>query len=422
MAAIRLTLPKPPFNLRRRSQSQSQPTPSVHWIKVLAPANHNEKAVAEVARLSRENFAGRAAGYDAEASFPFENYADLRGAGLLSLTVPKEHGGWGADPVTYTRCLLEMAKGCPSTALTFNMHANVLSGFINVLASEEQKRRYFTEVVERGVLFASVTSEPESSFRDRFILRTRVARESDGFRFSGLKHFCSLGDAADYCFVSGVLDGAASAREGLLAALIPRDSPGVQVAAPWNATGMRGTTSHTIEYDCLVSEEAVIGRPGQFFEADFSGFALGYAAVYLGIAECAYEHIVEYARSRVIAPATEPLIHHPLTQRSIGEMATSLRAGRLLLMDAAEAKASGDKDSASIAINQAKYFAGELGVSVTTQAMRLAGGSGFLKSSPLERWHRDSLAGPVMPPANDRCLETIGKLVCGLEAATLEIE
>ena len=91
-------------------------------------------------------------------------------------------------------------------------------------------------------------------------------------------------------------------------------------------------------------------------------------------------------------------------------------------MDAAAAKASGDREAATIAINQAKYFAGELGVSVTTQAMRLAGGSGFLKSSPLERWHRDSLAGPVMPPANDRCLETIGKLVCGLEAATLEIE
>lgn len=388
----------------------------------MVPAEHNEKAVAEVARLSRENFAGRASGYDSESAFPFENYADLREAGLLSLTVPGEYGGHGVDPATYTRCLLEMAKGCPSTALTFNMHANVISGFINILASEEQKQRYFTQVVDQGVLFASVTSEPDSSFRDRFILRTRVTREPGGFRFSGLKHFCSLGDAADYCFVSGVLDGAASAREGLLAALIPRGDPGVQVAAPWNATGMRGTTSHTIEYDCLVPEEAVIGKPGQFFEADFSGFALGYAAVYLGIAECAYEHIVEYARNRIIAPATEPLAHHPLTQRSIGEMATQLRAGRLLLMDAAEAKASGNKDAAAIAINQAKYFAGELGVSVTTQAMRLAGGSGFLKSSPLERWHRDSLAGPVMPPANDRCLETIGKLVCGLEAATLEIE
>ncbi len=388
----------------------------------MVPAEHNEKAVAEVARLSRENFAGRASGYDSESAFPFDNYADLREAGLLSLTVPEEYGGHGVDPATYARCLLEMAKGCPSTALTFNMHANVISGFINILASEEQKQRYFTQVVDQGVLFASVTSEPDSSFRDRFILRTRVAREPGGFRFSGLKHFCSLGDAADYCFVSGVLDGAASAREGLLAALIPRGDPGVQVAAPWNATGMRGTTSHTIEYDCLVPEKAVIGKPGQFFDADFSGFALGYAAVYLGIAECAYEHIVEYARNRIIAPATEPLAHHPLTQRSIGEMATSLRAGRLLLMDAAEAKASGDKDAATIAINQAKYFAGELGVSVTTQAMRLAGGSGFLKSSPLERWHRDSLAGPVMPPANDRCLETIGKLVCGLEAATLEIE
>ena len=120
------------------------------------------------------SFAGRAASYDAESAFPKENYADLREAGLLSLTVPREYGGLGVDPATYVRCLLEMAKGCPSTALTFNMHANVLSGFINVLATEEQKRRYFGEAVERGALFASVTSEPESSFRDRFILRTSV--------------------------------------------------------------------------------------------------------------------------------------------------------------------------------------------------------------------------------------------------------
>ena len=262
-------------------------------------SDHNAELVALVEGLARDNFAGRAASYDAESAFPKENYADLREAGLLSLTVPREYGGLGVDPATYVRCLLEMAKGCPSTALTFNMHANVLSGFINVLATEEQKRQYFSEAVEQGALFASVTSEPESSFRDRFILRTRVAREGDGFRFSGLKHFCSLGDAADYCFVSGVLDGAESAREGLLAALIPRDNPGVEVAAPWNATGMRGTTSHTIRYDCLVPEEAVIGKPGEFFEADFSGFALGYAAVYLGIAECAYEHITEYAKNRV---------------------------------------------------------------------------------------------------------------------------
>jgi alkylation response protein AidB-like acyl-CoA dehydrogenase len=114
--------------------------------------------------------------------------------------------------------------------------------------------------------------------------------------------------------------------------------------------------------------------------------------------------------------------HHPLAQRAIAEMATQVRAGRLLIGDAAQAKMSGDSAAATVAINQAKYFCAEVGVSVTEQAMRLAGGRSVLKAVPLERWHRDSLSGPVMPPANDRCLETVGKILCGLEAFTIEIQ
>jgi alkylation response protein AidB-like acyl-CoA dehydrogenase len=109
-------------------------------------------------------------------------------------------------------------------------------------------------------------------------------------------------------------------------------------------------------------------------------------------------------------------------QRTIAEMAIRVRAGRLLLGEAAELKMSGDAAAATVAINQAKYYSAETGVWVTEQAMRLAGGRGILRGLPLERWHRDALAGPVMPPANDRCLETVGKILCGLEAATIQIE
>ena len=114
--------------------------------------------------------------------------------------------------------------------------------------------------------------------------------------------------------------------------------------------------------------------------------------------------------------------HHPLVQRTIAEMATRLRAGRLLLSEAARVKMSGDSAAVTVAINQAKYFCTEIGVWVTEQAMRLAGGRSILRALPLERWHRDALAGPVMPTANDRCLETVGKILSGLEAYTLELD
>ncbi|MYC28949.1 MAG: acyl-CoA dehydrogenase [Chloroflexi bacterium] len=379
-------------------------------------------AVSAISRLAKEKFAARAAEHDADSSFPFENYRELHQAGFLGLTIPAEYGGLGIDAVSYVMALLEMAKGCPATALTFNMHANVLLN-IAQLASKEQKERYFGEVLGQGKLFATVMSEPDSSFRDRFVLRTSFTPTSGGsYRVQGLKHFCSLGDAADRYFVTGLREGTESAQEGIMAAMVPRSEGGVTLERPWNATGMRATTSHSIRYDTEVLAEDIMGEPGQLLTIDLSGFALGYAATYLGVAEAAYDFILDYARNRVIAPSTEPLAHNPLVQRGLGEMSAQIRAAKLMLREAAAIRESGIREEMSLATNQAKYLCAEAGVRVTEQAMRMAGGSGFLRSMPLERWHRDALAGPVMPPSNDRCLEVIGRLVSGFKAATLEFQ
>jgi alkylation response protein AidB-like acyl-CoA dehydrogenase len=392
--------------------------------------------VEQFAELARSRFAPRAAGFDSEAAFPVENYRDLHAAGLLSLTVPRAFSGVGADPLTYALCLVELAKGCSATALTFNMHSTVMT-IIDSIASEEQKRRVFAEVVDGGKLVASLGSEPGSSFRERYVVQTRFEPVEGGYRVTGIKHFASIGDNADIYAVIGLLEGTTSARDGLLCALIRRDSGGITAERTWDSVGMRGTRSDTIHFDTIVEHADVLGGVGAYLKADLSGFALGYAAVYLGIAEAAFDYILEYARTKVQPPATTTVAHHPLVQRSIAEMATRVRAGRLLLSEAAQAKMSGDSASATVAINQAmsgdsasatvainqaKYFCADAGVWVTEQAMRLAGGRSMLKSVPLERWHRDALAGPVMPPANDRCLETVGKILCGLEASTLELE
>ncbi len=391
-------------------------------LSSLAPLTAEQRALVDrVASLSRERFSPRAARYDEESSFPFENYQDLREAGLLGLTIPREYGGLGADPLTYALCLLEIARGDSATALTFNMHSTVLT-FIAALGTEAQKQRYFRDVIERGMLIASITSEPEASFRDKLVLQTVFRPHPHGLRVSGLKFFCSLGDAADYYFITGMLEGSVTARQGLVSALLARESSGIAVEGRWNAMGMRGTISHTIRYDSVVDASAVLGAPGALLTVDLSGFALGYAAVYLGIAEAAFDWIVQYAKTKIIKPATEPLSHHPLTQRALAEMSTSIRASRLMLYEEARVKQRGDREATMLAVNQAKYLSAETGVAVTERAIRLAGGRGILKELPLERWHRDALAGPVMPPSNDRCLETIGKLLGGLQAATIDFQ
>jgi alkylation response protein AidB-like acyl-CoA dehydrogenase len=375
-----------------------------------------------MAALSRTRFAPRAAKYDAESSFPFENYTDLHREGLLPLTVPKAFGGIGADPVTYAHCLRELARGCSATALTFNMHSTVTT-FIAALGTEEQKRRYFGDIVRRGALIASITSEPEQSFRDKFVLNTVFRKlPNGGYHVAGVKHFCSIGDAADYYFITGIADGHTTAKDGVVSALIPKGDAGVKLEGVWNAIGMRGTISHTIRYDCAVDPENVVGEPGQYLTIDLQGFALGYAAVYLGIGEAAFDFMVQMAKTKMQRPGTTPIAEHPLVQRTVAEVGTAIRAARLLLHEAATIKAEGDREATMLVVNQAKTYCSDVGLTATTAALRMAGGTGILKSLPLERWHRDALAGPVMPPANDRCLETAGKLLCGLRAATLEFQ
>ena len=388
----------------------------------LPPLNEGQRDIVErAARLARERFAPRAATYDAESSFPYENYADLRREGLLPLTVPKEYGGLGADAITYVHALREIAKGCPATGLTFNMHS-IVTGHVVALGTEEQKRRFFSEIVRDGKLLASITSEPGQSFRDKFVITTVFRPVNGGYHVAGVKEFCSLGEAASYYFVTGMIEGHTNAREGCISALVPAGDAGVKIEDRWNATGMRGTISHTMRYDSMVDAANVIGRPGQLLTIDLSGFALGYAAVYLGIGEAAFEYMVEMARTKKQRPSDEPMSHHPLVQRTVAEASIAIRTARLLLHEAARIRMLADREATMLAVNQAKTYSAEVGLRVTEQALRLAGGRGISKKTPLERWHRDALAGPVMPPANDRCLETIGRLLCGLRAATLDFQ
>ncbi len=384
---------------------------------------NEELALAKIAdELARDQFAPRAARYDAAAEFPAENYIDLRNAGLLTLRVPREFGGHGLDPLGFAMCILAVSRGCASTGLTLTMHSNVLGSFVGGLGTTEQQWRYFGEAVANGRLFASITSEPGASARERFVLSTTFTpRERGGYRVEGTKHFCSLADAADYFFVSGIVKGSGGGADNLISAMIPSDSSGVSVTGQWDAVGMRATASHTVEYDTAVSVDDVFGPPGRLLSADWGSFSLGYAAVYLGIAEAAYAYITDYVQQRTWTPDGATMVQYPSVQRSIGEMSVAIQSGRLLLIDAALTDRIEDPVASVLAINRAKQYCAEVGVSVTDAAMRMAGGGGLLKSSPLERLRRDALSGPVMPPANDRCLETIGKLECGLPAVTVEL-
>lgn len=372
--------------------------------------------------LSRKKFAPRAKEIDEESRFPTENYKDLAESGLLALSVPKEYGGIGADSLTYVTVLSKISRGCAATGLTFNMHSAIVD-FMLQIATKEQQDRYFRAVVEEGAIFSSITSEPGSSFRDKLAVRTSIREENSVFRLNGRKHFCSLSTGATHYFTWSFLDGAKNIREGLLNVMIPADRPGIEIIHDWDTVGMRGTVSNSMEFqDVEVLPDEIIGEPGSILGKDMSIWSLGYTAVYIGIAEAAYEFTVEYAKNTRFRGMEHSIAHSERIQRQIGEMAMLIENARRAAEKLGMLRGNLEPRELTFILNQAKYLATEAAKELAERGMRLCGGRGLLRSFPLERHLRDAMAGLVMPPANDRCLETVGKIALGLDAKTLEFE
>jgi alkylation response protein AidB-like acyl-CoA dehydrogenase len=370
--------------------------------------------------LAAERFAPRAAEYDASSAFPYENYRDLHEAGFTRMTVPAPCGGLEIDAVTYVEVLKTVAKADGSTAMTLHMHS-IISGIVAALADERQRERYLGEVVRNGTLIASFASEPASSFRDVLLLGTTAERVPGGFRVNGYKHFCSMSTSAGYYVLWLALPGTANADEGLINLIVPSNAPGIEVVRTWDAIGMRATETHDIRLtDVFVPLEDQLGEPGAVVRQKLADrFTLGYAAVYLGIAEAAYEFIVDFARTKRFRPDPRLVAEYPTVQQQIGQMSVEIQSANLFLTRAAEAATLQDSAARTLAFNQSKYVSGEVALRVTESAMKVFGGRALLKTHPLERYIRDTRAAPLMPPSSDRCLETVGRLKLGLEAVTI---
>ena len=385
-------------------------------------SEESQKWVDLAEKLGREKFAPRAREIDEEARFPTENYEELRNTGLLALTVPKEYGGIGTDSLTYATVLSKIAKGCASTGLTFNMHCAVVD-FLLQIATAKQQERFFREVVNGGAIFASITSEPGSSFRDKHAVRTSIRRENGLYKLRGTKHFCSLSTGATYYFTWSLLDGAKDLTDGLLNVMIRSDQPGIEIVHDWDTIGMRGTVSNTIRFnDVEILPENVIGGPGTILGKDMSIWSFGYTAVYTGIAEAAYEFCIDYVKKTKFRGMEDSLAHDVRIQRQIGEMSTLLESARRALEKLGMLRGNINRTELTFILNQAKYLATEAAIEMAERGIRLCGGRGLHRSFPMERYLRDAIAGVVMPPANDRCLETVGKIALGFEAKTLEFE
>jgi alkylation response protein AidB-like acyl-CoA dehydrogenase len=389
-------------------------------LGMLTPAQ--QVIIERVAQLTREKIAPRASHYDAIAANPVESWRDLWGEGFLAMAVPQEYGGLGLDMPTYIAVIETLAIGCANTAMTVHMHSTV-HRFIEALGTSAQKQRYYPETVERGKMFGSWGSEPSVSLSRTFLVETAIRPAEGGYRIDGVKHFCTMQGGASYYMVWCALDGLPDMSKALLQALVPAETPGMRTDGHWNPLGMRATVSPSVIFEnCRVPVDATLSPPGLAVQAGVAeSFALGYAAIYLGIAQSALAFAIQYCQTKVFRPENIPIAHEPAIQRHIAEMAIPLEAARLLLYQAAMQWERADVPSRGLLASKAKHLASQIGLQVTTTAIQVVGGRGAFKDFPVERAYRDLRTCTLMPPTVDRMLETVGKAALGVEVQMFNI-
>ena len=354
--------------------------------------------------------APRAAEYDRRAAHPRESWQALARSGFLGLSVPAAYGGLGLDPVSYCAAIERIAIGCSSTAMTVHMHSTVMR-FIDALARPDQKTRFYRRVVEDGELFGSWGSEPPVSLTRRFLVQTAIREVPDGYAISGLKHFCTMAGGAGHYMVWCALEGRGKMSRSLLLALVARGNPGYQIVGDWDPLGMRATVSPPVRFtDCRIGPDDVLGEPGRALHCGvIEGFALGYAAVYLGTATGAYQFALDYCRTKTFEPDPQPIGADPEIQRHLAQMAVALAGARVIIRQSAAAWGGASTKARGRLAAEAKYAATEAALMVTSRVLQVCGGRSAMRNLPVERAFRDVRTATLMPPNVDTMLATIGK-------------
>ena len=322
---------------------------------------------------------------------------------------------------TYITVIRTIARGCASTAMTVHMHSTVMR-FIDAVGTGEQKRRYF-EVVGAGKLFGSWGSEPAVSLSRTLLVETVIRRDGAGFVIDGIKHFCTMALGASYYMIWCALEGGTDMAKSLQLALVNADAAGIATDGKWDTLGMRATFSPSVTFTGVrVPAGGLLGDPGAAVQVGvIESFALGYAAVYLGIAESALAFALDYAKKRVVKPENIAVAADPTVQRHVGELAAHLDAAGLVLADSAARWDGADLAELGPLANRAKYLATEVGLHVTSKVIQVVGGRGAYKDFPAERAFRDLRTCTLMPPTVDRMLEAIGKSALGLDTAMFNV-
>ncbi len=358
-----------------------------------------QKTMKSLARkIAEERVLPVRAELDEKEEFPWAIIKDLADADMFRVFVPEEYGGLGGGCLELCLVVEELSRACGGVAATYAVNA-LGSHTLIEYGNEEQKRKYLPDIAAGKKLTAFAISEATAG-SDASAIKMTADRVEGGYRLNGTKQFITNGGEAELYTVIALTDRTKGAR-GASAILVEKGTPGFTFGKKEKKMGIRASATRELVFrDCLVPEENLIGRPGMgFIQAmrlfDCSRPGIGAQAV--GIAQGALEAAVDYAQQRV--QFGQPIITLPVVQDMLAEMAIQVEAARALVYAAARMVDSGARKITEESA-MAKVFASDVAMKVTTDAVQVCGGAGYMKDYPVEKMMRDAKITQIYEGAN----------------------
>ncbi len=325
--------------------------------------------------------------------FPEETVKKMQKLGFMGIPIPKEYGGQGCDILTYVLCVEELSKVCGTTGVIVSAHTSLCCDPILTYGTEEQKQKYLVPLAKGEKLGAFALTEPGAG-TDAQGAQTKAVEDGDSWVLNGSKCFITNGKYADIYIVFAVTDVLEDAKgrknKRFSAFIVEKGTPGFSFGTKEKKMGIRGSATYELIFeDCRIPKENLLGTRGKGFGMamhTLDGGRIGIATQALGIGEGALEATINFVKER--KQFGRPIGAFQNTQFQLADMATRMEAAKMLVYKAAMAKQT--QKVYSVEAAQAKLFAAEAAMAVTTRAVQLHGGYGYTREYDVERMMRDA--------------------------------
>jgi alkylation response protein AidB-like acyl-CoA dehydrogenase len=326
--------------------------------------------------------------WDESQHFPLDLFHKMGEIGFMGVLVPEAYGGAGLGYQEYITIIEEISKVCGSIGLSVAAHNSLCTNHILMFGTEEQKQTYLPQLASGAWVGAWGLTEPNTG-SDAGRMQCVAVKDGDYYVINGTKSWITHGASGKVAVVI-VRTGELLDSRGMSAFIIERDTPGFRAGKKENKLGMRASeTAELIFEDCRVHRSQLLGAEGEgFIQAMkiLDGGRISIAALSLGIAKGAFDASVKYAKER--QQFGKPIAHFQAISFKLADMATKIEAAELLTRNAGTLKNNHQKCTKESAI--AKYYASEVAVEVSTDAVQIHGGYGYTKDFPVEKFYRDS--------------------------------